>query len=295
MRTVPGGLAAHLALDATTVARLIKMRLRDNTFLAFTTSDAAITFNDGAQTLTYSPLNGVAPQRIEASADLNVDNTEVLGWVEDTGITEQQIRAGLFRGARLWVYAVNAENPGAGGVLEQYGLAGEPRFGRNGWAVEIRSLSQLMKQPFGDAYSLTCRRRFGDAVCGVALSWAAHTITAVNGTEPDRILTAAGLTNPAGFYVPGVLRVLTGQNAGYEVEIESQAAGVLGLYFPAPYPFAVGDTFEIRRDCPKTREACRDIFGNLLNFDGEPDIPVGDGGASGVPGALVSSGGGGGG
>lgn len=90
---------------------------------------------------------------------------------------------------------------------------------------------------------------------------------------------------PDGFFVPGVVQWVTGDNEGRENEIEEYAADTMTATFaiPAYKPIVVGDTFMIRRDCDKSKAMCKD-YGNLLNMRAEPELPRADGTALQVPG-----------
>ena len=84
---------------------------------------------------------------------------------------------------------------------------------------------------------------------------------------------------PDGFFVPGVVHWLTGANAGRENEVESYVAatGAITLVIPTQQPIAPGDTFQIRRDCDKSKAMCRDVYANLLNMRAEPELPRANG------------------
>ncbi|HEV2682631.1 MAG TPA: DUF2163 domain-containing protein [Rhodanobacter sp.] len=84
---------------------------------------------------------------------------------------------------------------------------------------------------------------------------------------------------PDGFFSPGVVHWLTGANAGRENEVESYVAatGAVTLVIPTQQSIAPGDTFQIRRDCDKSKAMCRDVYSNLLNMRAEPELPRANG------------------
>lgn len=288
MKSIPIALQSHLDQDATTTCLLLRVETKDGTVYGFTSLDADVVYDDGDGSVTYRADNGFTPERLQTSADLNVDNTDLQGWVSSDGITEQQIRAGLFDYAQVRCYRVNYMDLSAGHEVYMVGTCGETTYTRNGWKTEFRSLTQQLKQPIAKLYSLKCRAKFGDAQCGKALTWTAGTVTAVDGTEPDRIFTATGLSAADGFYDLGVVEWLTGDNAGAQMEVDTYTdpANVVTHALPLAYPIQVGDTFQIRQDCTKELAYCRDTHNNVVNFRGEPYIPT-DGGLSMVPGAQV--------
>lgn len=78
-----------------------------------------------------------------------------------------------------------------------------------------------------------------------------------------------------GWFDLGVLRWLTGNNAGKNCEVSSwtQTDGVVTLFLPLYYDIQVGDTFEVFPGCNKRVSTCNDKFDNVINFRGEPYVP----------------------
>ena len=104
-------------------------------------------------------------------------------------------------------------------------------------------------------------------------------------TDPTAagIITTSGFTNAMmtmsgfadGALNGGVVKWLTGNNAGLSMEIKqySQGGNTVSLWLGMPYTIQVGDTFSYWVGCDKTRETCYNKFNNILNFRGTPDIP----------------------
>ncbi|KGQ19938.1 gene transfer agent FAD/FMN-containing dehydrogenase [Lysobacter dokdonensis DS-58] len=296
MKQIPASLVTHLSGDTTTHCLLLRVLTKSGDLYGFTNLDVDVTYNpatvdpystgDDWGSASHRADNGFTPERMQATADLSVDNTELQGWVAETGITEQQIRAGLFDYAKVRVYRVNYMDLTQGHELVLAGTCGETTFSRNGWKAEFRSLTQQLKQPLSQLYSIKCRAKYGDARCGKAFVWTAGTVTSV-GSETDRIFTDTSIAQADDFYALGVVEWLTGDNAGAQMEVDSQISDEVTMALPLPYPIQIGDTYQIRQDCDKTREMCRDTHANLVNFRGEPDIPIADGGTLMVPGAYI--------
>jgi uncharacterized phage protein (TIGR02218 family) len=301
MKTIPVALQAHYDQPATTTCLLTRVACKDGTVIGFTSLDADVTYDDGLGSVVYRASNGFEMDRMQATADLAVDNTELRGWVSADGITEAQIRSGLFDYSRVRIYRVNYLDLAAGHEIIAAGTAGETKFGRGGFSIEFRSLTQQLKQPISNVYSLTCRAKFGSQPigtggeqpeerfpCGKAWTWVAGTVSAVDALEPDRVFTVTGLSDVV---VPGVIEMLTGANAGAQMEVDAYAAGELTLALPLPYAPAPGDTFRYRADCSKKWDddaaGCLFHWGTErpLHFRGEPYIPVD--GKAGIPGAEI--------
>jgi len=300
MKSIPIALRNHLALDATSWALLMKVVCKDGTVLGFTTLDVDVTYDDGGGPLLYRADQGFMPERLEAAADLGVDNTDLQGWYSVDGVSKERIRAGLFDFADVWIYRVNYMDLFMGREIWAAGTLGESKYTSTGWTTEFRSLSQQLKQPLCQLYSLTCRAQFGSKPigtpgaaiterkpCNKDVVWASGTVTSI-GAETDRIFTDAGRSEPDGFYQPGVIEWLTGANAGVQVEVFQYAAKTFELMLPLPYPIQPGDTFRPRQDCDKTFAMCKDRFNNALNNRSEHLTPVQDADTIMVPGANIT-------
>jgi uncharacterized phage protein (TIGR02218 family) len=297
MKAIPIALQSHLDQDATTLCEITRVYTKSGTLLGFAALDVDITYNpatvdpestgDDWGSAVHHAENGIARERMQASADLSVDNTDLQGWVSDSGITEESIRAGLFDYAQVRIYRINYMDVTQGHELVASGTLGETKFSANSWRTEFRSLTQQLKQPLAKLFSIPCGAQFGDARCGKAFVWTTSTVTAVSGTEPDRIFTDTANTEADGFYELGVVEWLTGNNAGVQMEVDSQVSDVFTQSLSLPYAIQVGDEYRRRQDCDKSFTMCRDTHDNVDMHRGFPDIPVADGGQLMVPGALI--------
>lgn len=305
MKTIAAELLTHKAQETTSLCRLVKITCRDGDIYGLTTLDQDITYDDGDGdgSLLYKWIYGVGMSRLEVGSGLSVDNAEISGIVsalEALGVTEAQLRAGKFDYADLWVYSLNYNDLTAGRhEIVSRGKFGRVSAGSDQYTGEARSLSQIWKQGITRVTSLTCRAKFGSQVgeekypCGKVRTWVSATITAVDGAEGDRIFTCSGLGQAANYFVPGIVRVLTGDNAGAEMEVTAFASGVVELALPMHDDFTIGDTLEISQDCNKldhdVDHGCRYHWGAdwNLHFRGEPLIPIGREGELSTPGANL--------
>ena len=76
-------------------------------------------------------------------------------------------------------------------------------------------------------------------------------------------------------YEAGRLRWISGANAGAVTEVKAYnaATGRIILWAPAPFRPQAGDTFALLPGCDQVRDTCRDIYANVVNFGGFPDVP----------------------
>ena len=303
MKQIPAALLTHFQGDATTYCLLTRVRCKDGTLLGFTDLDVDVVYNpatvdpggtgDDWGSLTHTADNGgFSFARLESAADLTVDNTELSGVVNETGITEAQIRAGFFDFAEVRVYRVNYMDLTQGHELVAAGTAGATVFSENTWRTEFRSLTEQLKQPSVDLYSLGCGVEFGSPACGKLFTWTSGTVTGV-GTDTLRQFSS-DLAPANDYYALGVVEWLTGDNAGAQMEVDSNTGGAFDLALPMHYAIQAGDTFRVRKDCSKEWDdagnGCLFHWGadRDKHFRGFPDIPVADGGASMIPGAQIS-------
>lgn len=328
MKAIPIALQSHLNEDATTLCLITRVLTKDGVLYGFTDLNFDIEYDpslvdpegtgDDWGSAIHRAENGFTPSTIQSSADMSVDNAELAGLVQGTGITEAQIRAGLFDYAKVRIYRINYMDVSLGHELVQTGTSGETKFSSNGWRTEFRSLSQQMKQPISRLYSLTCRARFGSKAigsndvdssgqvsfeekfpCGKDFTWFGGVVTSV-GASPKRTFTDTALTNPDDFFSVGVVEWLSGNNAGGQMEVEtyvhdSNSSPTVNLALPMPYAIEIGDTFRIRKDCSKEWDdalnGCLFHYGTdrKNHFRGEPHIPVADSSQNMVPGAQVNT------
>lgn len=296
MKQIPIQLQSHLRQHATTWCYLMRIACVGKwagIVRGFTSVDHPLEYDDGQGPVLYRSDGGFMPAKFQQEAAFTVDNTEVTGWVVDDGITETDILAGIFDAAEVTIYRVNYMDLAAGHEVVAFGTLGQTVFNENTWRCEFRSLTQMAKQPYGQVYSLTCRNQYGDEKCKMPFVWHEAEVTGV-GENAMLVIEASTLTQPEGFFAPGVIEVLSGANAGADMDVDAFfSGGVIRLALQLPMPFTVGDTFRIRVDCDKRFETCK-MKGNILEFRGEHLTPVADTSLA-VPGAYVRRRGGGGG
>lgn len=320
MKTIPAQLLTHKAQSSTTLTDLLLVGpLPDATYRGFTLLDIDVPYNDGNGSVTYKARTGFDMSALVSTADLGVDNAEAttlapLVTYETEGFTQAQIDSGALDKTPFVIYRVNYKDLTTGRhEIVAGGTIGEMRSKHGQVTVlELRSLSQQLKQSIVELDSLTCRAIFGSQPLGtgggvveqrfpcgfdIAAEWVAGEVTSVSGSEPDLEFTDTALAQAANYFAPGVVEMLTGANAGQTREIESFGSGIITMLFPFVNAVEVGDTFRIRRDCSKRKSghnSCKDTFWLTdwsLHFRGEPAIPVSETAKLNSPGAATSAGG----
>ncbi len=275
MREIPDALAAHLAGDATTVCHGWRVTRRDGVAIGFTEHDRDLRFA-GTDFLAAS---GFRASETEAAAGLAADAGEVTGGFSSAAISETDVAAGRYDGARVEQFLVNWRAPEQHMLLTVQDIGEVTRAG-GAFRAELRSLTHRLSEVQGRSYGRRCDAAFGDARCGASLAGRRETgvILALAG---DVELQVGGLSAASGAYRYGLIRMTGGANAGWSCDVEDHTAEGDGatrltLWLPPPVPLSPGDAFTVTMGCDKSFATCRDRFANALNFRGFPHMPGSD-------------------
>jgi len=272
MRTIPADLAAHLKGDVTSLCHCWRVFRRDGVVLGFTDHDGYLDV-DGTRFLASS---GFSASEEEAEGGLSVSAGSVAGGFSSDVISEADLAAGVYDGARVELLVVNWRAPVEFMRLSLREIGEVSRAGQN-FTAELRSLAHRLDQPQGRVYGRRCDASLGDGRCRVDLAAYRGNGTVVLVRDRSR-LVAAGLQGFAsGFFGQGVLRL----EAGGELEIDAHVLNAdgtaeLALWLPSERDIAVGEVFSITAGCDKAFATCRQKFDNSLNFQGFPHVPGSD-------------------
>jgi uncharacterized phage protein (TIGR02218 family) len=277
MRTVPPGLAAHLASGATTLCYCWRLTRRDGVAQGFTDHDEPLAF-DGT---TFEAASGFRSTEIEARLGFAPSGSEIHGALAAESLREADLAAGRYDDARVELYLVDWSEP-ANRLLLRAGNLGEVRREGAAFAAEIRSPAHRLAEERGRLYGATCDADLGDARCGVDLDTSQLRATgAVAALEGATLLRVSGLDGfDDGWFARGRLVWSSGVNAGAAVEVKEHRAAAgevrLALWQRMAEPIAPGDAFVVSAGCDKRFETCRTKFANAVNFRGFPHMPGND-------------------
>lgn len=277
MREIPPELQARLDSGATRLCRCWQVDRRDGLTLGFTDHDGDVTF-DG---LVFRAGTGMNASALQTATGLSVDNAQATGALSDGAISEADVLAGRYDGARIRHWLVDWEQPDLR-VLLFAGTFGEIKRQDHAFEVELRGLAEPLNSPVGRSILRTCDRALGDARCGFnpAAPGFSGEGTVIGGGSWGAVL-ASGLDGFAdGWFTHGVLTWVSGENAGdrQAIKLERKLATGRELW---PWqatgrPVAVGDRFKVVAGCDKSATTCRMKFANLQNFRGFPHLPGDD-------------------
>ncbi|MGI2035319.1 DUF2163 domain-containing protein [Rhizobium panacihumi] len=272
MRSIPGGLAAHLKGDVTTLCHCWRVLRRDGVVLGFTDHDGDLVM-DGTKFLASS---GFSASEEEAEAGLSASAGMVAGGFASDVIAEADLAAGCYDGARVELFVVNWRAPDQFMRLSVREIGEVSRAGEQ-FTAELRSLAHRLDQPQGRVYGRRCDADLGDGRCRVNLAAYRATGTVVSVRDRSRLVVAGLQAFASGFFGQGVLRL----EAGGELEVDGHVLNADGtadvtLWLPSEREIVGGEVFSVTAGCDKAFATCRQKFGNQLNFRGFPHVPGSD-------------------
>ncbi len=280
MRQLSPSLQDHLNTGATTLCTCWRIVRRDGVALGFTDHDRPLTFDD----LSFRPESGADGSRLEATADLAVDNAEIEGALTDDALSTDDLAAGRYDGAQIEIWRVNWAAPSER-VLLKTGVLGEVVREGERFRVEIRGLTHALSRTVGRVYQRQCDAVVGDGRCGVDLQQSTYradgAVVALLGEQRFSVLGLGAFD--ADWFADGVLRWIDGANTGLSAPVKTHqsgggagADGIIELWLPTGAPIAAGDRFVVTAGCDRRAETCRGKFNNIINFRGFHLMPGND-------------------
>jgi uncharacterized phage protein (TIGR02218 family) len=285
-------LVAHLATGATTVCRAWEVVRKDGVVLGFTDHDRDLSFEG----VVFRADSGLTSSALQQSTGLSVDNSEAVGALTADSVTEADLLAGRFDGARVRAWLVNWADVAARHLVFA-GSLGEITRSGGAFRAELRGLTEALNQPQGRSYLRTCSAVLGDQRCRFDLGRPGYladlTVEAVTDGRVFGFGALAGFADR--WFEKGRATLLTGAGRGAVGVIKGDRIGpagrVVDLWQPIDLRTAPGDVIRLEAGCDKTSDTCRAKFGNFLNFRGFPHIPGEDWLVSYPVGSRVNDGG----
>lgn len=162
MKIIESEFAARLATGATTMCLCWRLERADGFVLAVTEHDRSLEV-DGEM---YEPGGALAAGAFTSSASLKPGQAAAGGALSHDAISEADLAAGLWDGARVDVQRVDWARPEFF-VSVWSGRLSEVRHGQAGFTAELVSLKADFERPVGRVYTRRCDAVLGDARCGV--------------------------------------------------------------------------------------------------------------------------------
>ena len=162
MRLIDSEFQGRLASGATTTCLCWKLVRADGFVLAATEHDRVLTVGGVA----YQPGGALTAGAFTQSAGLKPGQAAAGGVLSDDAITEEDLAAGLWDGARVDVLRVDWQRPDLFAAVWS-GRLSEVTRGPGGFEAELVSLKADLERPVGRVYARACDAVLGDARCGV--------------------------------------------------------------------------------------------------------------------------------
>jgi len=273
VRTIPAGLASHLALGTTTLAEALLITRSDAQTFGYTSHDSDVSISGE----TYLADPGLLVKDIVTTAGAEVGNLEISTLNDGTLFTPADVYGGIWRNAEFYLFRYNFEAPEDGVIPLLAGHFGEVRLLESMVTVELHDLRRWLQHSVGAASSRTCRYRFGSTtranggLCTVSLGAITETGTLTHVTS-NRVFRDSSRAEAADYFGHGLLTFTSGPNAGQQVLIKDyDTNGTFTLHLPLWGAVAVGHTYSVIPGCRgRWEEDCLGKWNNLLNFGGEP-------------------------
>ena len=187
VKTSPsGGFTTQINAISQSLAFLIRIQRVDLTVFGFTNLDTDITFNDGSGAVVYRHLPGIDRTSITTTSNVGVDNTEFKAFFESAGITEEDVRDGLWDFGEVKIFLINFNAIGDGALKIRRGFLGEMTNGIQLFS-EIRGMMQKYVKEIVEFTAPLCRADLADARCKIDITgttWSAALDLTANQREP---------------------------------------------------------------------------------------------------------------
>jgi uncharacterized phage protein (TIGR02218 family) len=270
MRQIGETFAAALAAGGTSLCSCWRFTRRDGAVFGATDHDRALMF-DG---VTYEPANGLAGATFESSAGLAPGRAAADGAISAEFLTEADLDAGLWDGARVDVWRVEWQAPEHRVCIWSGRLSEVARRGAT-FSAELVSLKAGLERPIGRVYARTCDAEVGDARCGFDLDDPDfHAEGLATATLGARRFAASGLDGfDEGWFTGGVLTWVGGANADAKARVVRHAGSEIELAAAPRFEIEAGDAFVVTAGCDKSFATCGAKFANRDNFRGFPHMP----------------------
>jgi uncharacterized phage protein (TIGR02218 family) len=252
-----------------TVATWWRVDRCDGVSLGFTTHDADLWF-DG---LLFRASPGMMPAAIRRSAGFDADSAQVDGAITSADITQDDLVAGRYDGARVAVGLVDWE------TLEHVpiysGTIGAITEDAGSFSADLQSRKADLARDPVPRTSPCCRADFCGQGCGLSAARFTHEAVLIAQDSADNAVSIT-CNATAAQLMGGQLRWLDGPYAGLSMGIVGQASSALVLDLPLDNAVPAGTRAIVVEGCDHTLATCAGRFNNAINFRGEPYLPGND-------------------
>ncbi len=262
-------IAAMLARPLVTLAFCWRLERRDGVTIGLTSHDRDLTVGG----LVYRAAPGMVPSAIRDGIGLEPASMDVAGGLSADAISAADLAAGRWDGAALALWLTEWEAPGALWLPLARGTIGGVERKGAAFTAELTGAAAILVAAVAPSTSPDCRAQLGDRQCRVDMA-GRRRLVSVSAVERERVMVSGGLE--AGLYGFGLVRWLTGANAGLAQAVLDNDAGGLDLSEAPAFAVVAGTLALLTEGCDRQIATCAERFGNGANFRGEPYLPGND-------------------
>ena len=254
------------------IARCWKIEKIDGKIITITDHDQKLLI-DG---LEYVPDTGASVSAIENNMGMTFNNLEISGVFSHNAISKIEIENGSFFNAKIigfeydWNLQVKGQKLFEG---EIFSLSNSNLM----WNAELGSSFHKLNRCFSRSYSRLCGAELGDNQCGVDLNEKGYSSNfEVLEVHKNYFLVRNVDTFSPRCFELGVA-IFEDINIKYRIVSDEILGSTRKLHVRENLLSQVLNPTNVHliRGCNRTIKMCSDIFGNQLNFQGFPHIPVG--------------------
>lgn len=254
--------------ELTSLAFCWTLERRDGAGLGLTSHDQALVIGG----TTFSPSPAINPAAVRMRAGLEPQRGEVEGALSSAALSQHDLEAGRWDGARVSLFAIDWEKPDGEQVKLVGGRLGPVSIKGEEFSAELVGAADLLSAPVCPETSPECRAELGDRQCRVDLAGRRATFAIISFTggeiDLDRAVDDRFLFGEACF--------LDGASGGWRSRIIALGPSTLVLRDVPMFAVASGCRVRVTEGCDKHFATCRTRFANSENFRGEPHLPGND-------------------
>jgi uncharacterized phage protein (TIGR02218 family) len=241
---------------------------RDGAGLGLTSHDQALVIGGTC----YRPSPAITPAAVRLRSGLEPQGGEVEGALSDAALSERDLEAGRWDGARVSLFAVDWQLPDGEQLKLVGGGLGPVTIRDGGFAAELVGAADALSAPVCPETSPECRAELGDRSCRVDLA-GRREVFVVAGVEGEQVTFDRVVDARFRF---GEACVLDGDNGGWRSRLIDVEGDAVVLRDVPLFAMAAGMRIRLSEGCDKRFATCRSRFANSANFRGEPHLPGND-------------------
>jgi uncharacterized phage protein (TIGR02218 family) len=186
MKVIPAPLLAAIQAETSTTCWCAILTRLDGVQFGFTEHDWPLVVSG----VTCNPAIGANLTSLASTAEMSVDNADMLAFLDSDEITENDLMRGVYDAADLRIVLVDWNDLAAGELVLARGVLGEISMAGDAFTAEFRSLTQYLQQTIGRKCGIECDvAALGDDRCGVDLAAYTHVATVLSVPDPLREFT----------------------------------------------------------------------------------------------------------